>query len=511
MIGKLLKKEKKLPIEPKHYKVGVTSGIPSIDKATAPQQVQMVVTKGVKVIEIDLEFPTSVTPIDIEKLRSIGEAQKLEFTIHGATNVSLPTTSAEKLEYKRVDDDMKEYIKVAKKIGAKAINIHSSYLPSPFFYRETRKWSYLLVDENGNPIEDKLLRSEKALNWFALEEMKRHTSKASESLLLQYLTKKYKDMKKAEEEFEKLFGEEKEKMILEAWKDYIREVVKKKVESVLSMAEYHAYIIVAWDMYENKDPLWKNICGKKDPIELIESGEEGKLVDAVAAKYLEGHINKLLKDLEKNKITLLIEVPDCRSASYRGHFRLVRPKDICHLMKKIDNPYVRCTIDFEHVATHGLDVMKEIKALGPRDGEYVKMLHVGSNPSPAHLHIPVERGDIYLYKLMWELRLRGFMDGYILYEWGGGRREEVRWLESVQNLKRMAIYLEADIPPDKLPKEFFGLTEGEIERERRIIERNMFNPLQGTLEAPELSHTWFGGEILKKKKPKEVWEREEFR
>ena len=182
-------------------------------------------------------------------------------------------------------------------------------------------------------------------------------------------------------------------------------------------------------------------------------------------------------------------------------------------MKKIDSPYVRSTIDFEHIATHGLDIMKEIKALGNRDGEYVKMLHTGSQPSQAHLHKPVERGDLFLYKLIWELRKRGFKDGWILFEWSGrGRKEEIeKWEQSVQNLKQMAILLENDIPPDELPPEFFGMTSGEIERERRIIERNMFNPLQGTLEAPELSHTWFGGEIIKKKKPKEVWEKEEYR
>lgn len=509
MLKKIFKKKRIL--EPKKYKVGVTSGIPSVDRATVVQQVQSVISKGTEVIQIDLEFPTSPTPHDIEELKRIRKAQGIEFTFHGATQVSLPTTSADKIEYNKVDNDMKEYIKVAKKIGAKAINIHSSYLPSPFFYRETRRMSYFIVDENGNPIEKKLLKSQRAFEWL-IKDRYIGDSKRDEAVLLKYLMKKHKNEEKAKEEMNRLSGGEREKMIIEAWRDLLKESIEKNVR-LTNLTEYHAYIITAWDMYEKKDVLWKEICGKKNPEELIEEGKENKLVDAVAAKYLEGHINKMLEDLEKNKVVLLIETPDCRSPQYRGYFRLVRPKDNCSLMRKIDNPYVRVTIDFEHVATHGLDVMKEIKALGPRDGEYVKMLHVGSYPSPAHLHRPVERGDIFLYTLMWELRERGFRDGWIIFEWSGrGVKSEIeKWEESVQNLKQMAIYLENDIPPDELPPEFYGLTKGEIERERRIIERNMFNPLQGTLEAPELSHTWFGGEILKKKKPKEVWEREEYR
>ena len=508
MIKKLFKKKAdkwKEQLEPKKYKVGITSGIPSMDNRTVIQQTQYAVSKGTKVIEIDLEYPTSPTPHDIEELKRLRKAQGLEFTMHGATSVTLPTTSAEKIEYDKVDSDMKAYIKLAKEIGAKGINIHSSYLPSPFLMREVRRTSHQAVDPDGKPIKEKLIKCEKALNWFVKEYYYNKSFENNIKVLQWYLSKKH-DTEKVKEIIETTPKEELDKMIINAWKDYAKDSFEEGTEFV-------AYIIIAWDMYENKDPLWKHICNNKNPDELMKNGEENKLVDAVAAKYLEGHIKKIQKDLEKNKIMLLIETPDCRNQSYRGYFRLVRPSDVCFLMKKIDSPYVRSTIDFEHIATHGLDIMKEIKALGNRDGEYVKMLHTGSQPSQAHLHKPVERGDLFLYKLIWELRKRGFKDGWILFEWSGrGRKEEIeKWEQSVQNLKQMAILLENDIPPDELPPEFFGMTSGEIERERRIIERNMFNPLQGTLEAPELSHTWFGGEIIKKKKPKEVWEKEEYR
>lgn len=508
--GKTKKKKIKEQIEPRKYKVGVTTGIPSMDAATATEQTQKVISKGTDVIEIDLESPQTPTPHDIRELKRIRKVQGIEFTMHGATSMTLPMTSAEKIEYKKVEEDMTEYIKIAKKIGIKGINVHSSYLPSPVLLRKTRRMSHLMVDENGEKIEKKLLDSERALEWF-IEERYRDPRR-DQDVLFQYIRQESSSDEEAKKKMATITEEEMEKKIMEAYKSFVRRDIKDK-KGGIGMDEYSAYMVMARHMYENKDYFWKKICGNKNPETLIEEGEEKKIITAVASKYVEGHIKKWVEKLEKEKIFLLIESPDCRDPRYRGYYRLVTPIHVNYVIKKLNSEYVRATIDFEHVATHGLDVLEEIKKLPSGDGRWVKMLHVASQPSPGHLHKPVEKGDKYLYTLIWELRKRGFKDGYILFEWSGkGRKEEIeKWQRSVQNLKYMSVLLENDVGPEELPPEFYGLDKGEMERERRIIEKNMFKPLEGALEAPELSHTWFAGEVMKKKKPKEVWEKEEYR
>lgn len=516
MIKELLKGRKgkrqrvKEQLEPQKYKVGVTTGIPSMDAATATEQTQKVISKGTNVIEIDFESPKTPTPHDIRELKRIRKVQGIEFTMHGATSTTLPVTSAERIEYQKVEEDMIEYIKIAKEIGIKGINIHSCYLPSPVLLRQTRRMSHVMVDENGDRIEKKLLESEKALEWFI--EDRYRDPRRDQDLLLRYIKRNSASEEEAKQKMASMSEEEMEEKIIEIYKSFIKDKVEDK-EGGMGLDEYYAYIIMAWHMYEKKDYFWKKICDDKDPTTLMDRGEEQKIITAVASKYVEGHISKWVDKLEKEKIFLFIESPDCRKTQYRGYYRLVTPLHVNYVMKKIDSKYVRATIDFEHVATHGLDVMEEVKKLSSRDGRYVKMLHVGSQPSPGHLHKPVEKGDKYLYTLIWELRKRGFKDGYILFEWSGkGRQKEIqKWERSVQNLKYMSILLENDVSPDELPPEFYGLDSGEMERERRIIEKNMFKPLEGVLEAPELSHTWFGGEVMKKKKPKEVWEKEEYR
>ncbi|HDI02524.1 MAG TPA: hypothetical protein ENF95_00115, partial [Candidatus Aenigmarchaeota archaeon] len=446
-LNKVFGKKKERFFEPSGYKIGVTTGIPSFDRATVVQQTQMVVSKGTKVIQVDLEYPQSPTPHDIEEIKRIIKAQGLELTIHAATNVTLPTTSAEKIDYELVDKDMKDYVKLCKKVGFKAINVHSSYLPSPFLMREYRRLSWNMVDENGDPIGEKLAKSEKALEWFVNDRMEKISFETKLVILRNYLSKKEKIYgEELDKKLRSLSEREMEKLMKESIKDYYRE------NPPTNLYEFEAYMIMAWWMYERGDELWRNIAGGKPP----DKCEEKKLVDAVAGKYLQGHIKKLLKDLEDAKVILLIENPDCRRKEFRGYHRLEKPIDIFYVVKSIDHPLVRMTIDFEHVATHGLNVEEEIKKMPQGSGEYVKMLHVGSYPSPAHLHHPVERDDVYLYRLMWHLRERGFKEGYIIFEWGGGRKEEERWLESVNALKWMAMWLERDVAPDDLPPEFFG-------------------------------------------------------
>lgn len=496
--------------EPKEFRVGVTSGLPSMDRATVSEQVAGAMSKGVDFIQIDVEKSNHMTKRDEEKINAMRKSQSTGFGIHGDTSMAFE--SAEKADYNSASRDLKKYIDVTKNIKAKYLLFHTSVNPSPVVMRGVRRTTHQFVDENGEKIEKRVYdegkdwRKNKALNWFLDWYLRRIDIWGK---LQNILGKKYGDNReKMQEELQKLKDNGKLKEFL---KD---EIPREEIKNILknSIDEWDAYRIIAWIMYQNKDPIWFDICGKKDPDKMAEKDEQ-KLVDTVTGKYLEGHVKKVSEKLKKTGVNLVFETPDARSG-LQGYHRLVSLKDIYHVIKHINHPNVSLCVDFEHVATNGLDPKKEVEDAPQGIGKYVSVFHVVSYPSPTHGHHPVERGDIYLYKLLWEIRKKGLEGGYIIYEWGGGRQEEQRWQESTRVLKQMVDYLSQRIPPTDLPPDFFGLSKGEVEIEKRVTEEHMFDPLQGALEAPELSHTWFGGKIIEKEKSPEgakKWKQEEFR
>jgi hypothetical protein len=272
---------------------------------------------------------------------------------------------------------------------------------------------------------------------------------------------------------------------------------------------------------------------------------------AVSAKFLEGHLLKafrfikdeLPREIEKNKIIeteedkralisisknlkIAIEIPDARNPAQAGLYPLWRPKQtyiaILATRERLREEgleefsgNVFMLIDWEHLATHGVDPLQEFQELTekiPNVGKFILSVHA-NYPSPLHSHRPIEIGDIIIYKLLWILRKAGlgkYHTTYLIFERGGG---EDPFKNSVTALKLMAEQLEKDTPPEKLTPQFFGVAAGEIaseERQLTTIREHAFDPLKGLITVPEEEHGFLGRAAVEKGKTEE-WRKERYR
>ncbi len=104
-------------------------------------------------------------------------------------------------------------------------------------------------------------------------------------------------------------------------------------------------------------------------------------------------------------VHIAIESPDARDPKEAGRYMLWKSKQIYvaikqtrEELKRLGNPYwdkIMMLIDFEHIATQGVDPNEELQDLVnnvPDVGKYIKCIHA-NYPSPMHSHFPIELGD----------------------------------------------------------------------------------------------------------------------
>jgi predicted DNA-binding protein len=278
----------------------------------------------------------------------------------------------------------------------------------------------------------------------------------------------------------------------------------------------------------------------------------------VASKFLEGHIVELVhwmgdklpdiideevelaepnKDLVKEhqeklkevieNLSIAIENPDSRDPRHAGRYLLWRPKQIYIAIKNIreklkdeDNDYwdnVHMLMDFEHLATQGVDPLEELTKMLENDitekyAKLVKTVHSGV-PTPLHSHkiIGPEDREI-VYRLLWKMREAGLgseMKTYLIFERGGGKDP---YAGSVKALKDMKKLLEEGVEPGRLPGWFFEIPHPKYEaRQRAIIFEHTFDPIKGLLKFPEEEYTLLGSAAIKAGKRPEEWKKEELR
>jgi len=234
---------------------------------------------------------------------------------------------------------------------------------------------------------------------------------------------------------------------------------------------------------------------------------------------------KELMDVLKN-LKIAIEMPDARDPRYAGRYMLWKTKQIYvaieqtrKALKEEGNPYwdkIFMLVDFEHIATQAIDPVEELKDLVdnfPDAGKYVICVH-SNNPSPLHSHFPIQLGDDRIYRLLWILKEAGMGKDhltYILFERGGFKDP---FQHAVTALKIMVKFLEKDVPPDKLPPEFYGVSpRGLLAEERQwvTIFQNAMNPLKGLLKIPEEEYTFLSRAATEEGKRPEEWKKEEYR
>jgi sugar phosphate isomerase/epimerase len=269
-----------------------------------------------------------------------------------------------------------------------------------------------------------------------------------------------------------------------------------------------------------------------------------------AAKFMEGHMKKLLKWMEDDKrgliaylkdqvsddkekkelkeiaknLKITIEIPDARDATYAGLYTICRIKQIYAAVKAIRDSLkdrggekIYMLVDFEHIATQGFDPLDETKDLAesaPDAGEYILSLHV-TKPGPLHHHLQVDIGDIDVYKLLYNLRTAGLgkhHTTYLIYERGG---EKDPFKQSVIAIRLMVDQLLQETKPEELvgKPEFFGMKGPALsteERQRTIIAEHAEDPIEGLVVIPEEEYT-FLSKAAKEKGAGDKWKKEELR
>ena len=322
-----------------------------------------------------------------------------------------------------------------------------------------------------------------------------------------------------------------------------------------SEAEEHiAYHVTAKWMFKNKDPLYVNIVKKNtiDPDKLVYDantkaniGPETarsleEIITAVAAKYTHGHLitketdyaipvdrdGKFTKRLassymsvldycKRHKVHVFIEtnMPGGHEGegggAPPGELRIIKATDHVEIVKAIDPENLSYCMDFEHLLTNYVDPEAEAEELAKNGGgKYVRCLHTNA-PRPikgAHATIFPISNDMYiLYRYLHKMRQAGCKNTYIIWEMGSyGVRE------SAIAYRRLIHALESETHPDKLSKEFFGLDKTFEALQNTAIREHAFDPLEGTLQIPEESHTFLGKSAVDKGKA-ELWARRKYR
>jgi len=555
-------------------KVGISSGIfqaipdeQKVEYVTLDKKAQYCIYKGVQFVQIDLESVAEFKAPDLkENMKKIGD-MGITFGIHSETRAFgvevAELDSSIALDYRYGHERLEEILENSGEIGSKYLLIHSSE-SQPFRLLGRALQPSILVDIWGRPLkaflEDK--ENEWIIEWFIGGEGKFIIVEMFGVSLEERVRRAREDHdewynissggKSAPEEQLKPIGEREKKRVSRHFLDFIES------RSLHYGPERYAYYVMAKWMERNDDPLWNKIINAT--VEFFAS-EDGKTVDewlkmkniekdkdgkwtidnkefredyrlwvpAVSAKYIWGHFNQdkcpdgkgpyrdIKEIIKKYNMPIVLETP----MAHRGveeWLRLPNPVQMYHLVEEIGPDYIQLAMDFEHMLSIRLEPEKVIKMLPDGAGEHVMVIHAGypAPLTPAHIPIPLgSEQQMYLYKMMYELRKKGFGKGkkdfFIVFERGGGR-DPVQ--QSITALKLIVEYLEKDTEPDKLPKAFFGISpELPISEKRQWV--NLFHhaldPIKGMLKIPEEEHTFMSRAAIEAGKRPEEWKKEEYR
>ncbi len=426
--------------------------------------------------------------------------------------------SAIESDYVHSHERLIQHIEGCGMLGGEYVNIHPSET-TPFIRLAIHLQPTKLVDPWGRPLNIFLKENPKILNW------------AIEQTVINDIMRSQFRIKSVEEILENLEMRvqlQKKELSAATIQDLRKEAEKRHKESLKNLLlnfvsitdlaygpERNAYYIIAKWMQENKDPLWKNIVGKSIPDDKLPD-KHLQWVPAVSSKYIWGHFNpknSKHKDpkplLKKHKIYIVFEA-QMGSAGLEGLYRLTRPRDMAFLCKAIGSKWVGVTFDFEHVLSQNIKPIKEIESIPYGLAIHIKVCHLGwpTPHVPAHMPIPVgSEAHIYLYERLFELRKKGFKDGFLIFERAAAGRGT-----TIIAIRLIKHYLERDIPPKELPLKFFGMDERgpDIKRQEVAIREHFFDPLKGMLIVPEEEYT-FLSKAAKEKGKAEVWKKERYR
>jgi hypothetical protein len=518
------------------YTIGISSGafglVETSEKQsliTIPRKIFAGGLEGVNFTQVDLEsiteFNSPYIKEEVKKIKDLG----ITFGFHGefyrgAERPLEMLDSAIEADYIHSHDRLIKHIEGCGNLGGKYVNAHPSQT-TPFIKLGMHMQPSKLVDFWGRSLKKFLEENKDLLDWIVTEKYDGEKSYVWEfthrtaTWMIDYFEKQHLQNYKISNQ-----GKEPDS---EAAKKIHEDSIKETKDFFLSEIngndlaygpEKAAYYIAARWMQDTNDPLWKQIVGRKVKDEDLSKPEEfKKWVPAVSAKYIWGHFcpkdTSLYKDprplLQKNELYFVFE-SDMGEGGLEGMHRFFRPRDMIILCQNISSKFVGVCIDFEHVLSQNIDVVKEIEEIPMGAAKYMKLCHLGFPTSlvPAHMPIPLgSKEQLWLYERLFELRKKGFTEGWLIYERAGSPRENV-----IQVLRLFKYYLEKDIVPKDLPLEFYGMKEHgpELARQQLAIREHALDPLRGLLLVPEEEYTFLSSEAVKKGKGEE-WKKERYK
>ncbi len=561
------------------YKVGISSGWWSIGKDPALLGIAMKIggfgaTSGVQFNQIDLDTTAEFfEPRLLQNVKKVKSELKMEVGIHAEIGKIAALESAERRIWEQAHVRLVELAKGAADIGAVYINFHLSS-EIQVQYEESRLrpfgYSYQVVNPEGNPFWD-MARDSKTKEYiidfinprFSVEEseMKKYLEELEEDAR-KAIEKAYEerikniDLSKIPEDQRKDFldsikGDIRARIYEEVNRKYNRPSPERLFEMwkrsrmgqyFIEYGEMGAYMITGFFMKSTGDQLWGNIVkDSSKSIEEVYATMYSEFNAAIAARYIEGHLrtkdhplNKkhlngmsVLEWCEKNKIILAFEAPEVEMSheiggAAEGIYRLFHPMHAYYFTKKIGSPSVKLCIDFEHTMAQKIDIDKMIDEVPKDFGKEVFLFHLGEpKPYQGKAHIPIPLGSQaqeIIYDWLYRLKQKGFENGILIFERGGGRSGGGKtpfevFEHSVWVLRKFSEFLEKNIKPDDLPPSFFGIAEDEKDiyaRQSVIIREHAWDPLEGVLMIPEEKHGFLGKAAVDKGKAKE-WEKGRFR
>jgi len=513
------------------YKLGVSTGLFSIAKSADPEgrheylgiprKALWSITKGVNFAQVDLESMAEFIEPDLDKKIKDLEGMGVEIGIHGEareyTSVLPFLDSALEEEWHRSHERLIKSLEGSGLVKSKYFLLHASASVSwQLLWRDLQPTT--LADVWGRPLSFFLKNEDEVLDWAVstdfVREIVRGLSKDTEGTYareqLRELVNDWAIRNQGKEPDDRTMAEF-NRQAAEYGKAIVRNTFNRFISSSDETygSERIAYYCMAKWMQDSKScprqlkEIWKEICkdGDIDDKKWREEKGGSNWVPAVTCAYTWGHFNpeKCLRwpekfkqptdpkpILEKHKMYFVFETP-MTGAGEEEQMRLGRPIHMLALVKRMGTPWGGLAFDWEHQLSGNIDPMKEAQELPEGEGRLVKVIHAGypAVVSPAHVPIPMgSEAQKYAYDILWELRKKGFKEGWIIFERGGGQ-EPVK--ESVQSLRLVVKYLEMDIPPDKLPDAFYGFEVGGIRwtRQQVAIRDHALEPLKGLLSVPE--------------------------
>jgi len=557
------------------YEVGISTGWYSVartaDLLGMAAKIAYGATTGVRFVQVDLETTSEfLEPGLAYQVNHVVKEMGMKVGVHAEIGEVLALESAELRLWEQAHIRLCETVKHAAELGLLYVNLHLSVKPQ-IIYEEARYmmqgYFYPVVGFDGRPIYficnevpaakaeaekniglQRGIIDDEAENRKLSEISKDEEKKAQEKLKAQTAVLRAEadayikggaPKQQVEAQFREWYAsaqfrinQEMKGNINDRFKDpdnvYDMWTDSPYGKYVLMTGEIGAYRIVASYMKDQRDPLWENICGG-DPVTAYRD-KHGDFNAAVASKYIEGHLlrkdHRANKDLldgmsikewcEKKGIYLLFETAHA-AEGMEGLIRLYSPLHAYHLIRKLGSPYIKQCIDFEHMLANKLEPDDVIKKLPEDAGKQIFLFHLG-RPIPyfgtAHASIPRgSHAQEHVYRWLWMLRNKGFKDGYMIYERGGGQTPLEVVQDTVQTLRLIAEELEKGTKPDELPASFYGVAEQNeavFARQRVAIKDNFMAPITGLISIPEETHTFLGKAAIEKGRAEE-WKKGKYR